>query len=129
MARVLLILLRVHVTLAVLDAHADGKGLRLHRDVCAAQHFEGVARAVADREHRVLGGEGVVSLGRGEPQRGKTPVLPLQADDLVAEAHLRAEGEQLAPQILQHDIQTVGADVGLGVDEDVGARAKLGKGL
>ena len=127
MARVLLILLRVHIALAVLDAHAHGKGLRLHRDARITQHGEGVARAVADREHRVLRGERIRSVGRHDPQRGEPSVPPLQSGDLMREAHLRAEGKQLLPQILQHDIQPVGADVRLGVNENILARAERGE--
>ena len=127
MARVLLILLRVHIALAVLDAHAHGKGLRLHRDARAAQHGEGVARTVADREHRVLRGECIRSVGRRDPQRGEPSVPPLQSGDLMREAHLRTEGKQLLPQILQNGVEPVGADVRLGVDEDVLARAERGE--
>ena len=45
----------------------------------------------------------------------------------MVEAHLRAEGKQLLPQILQNGVEPVGADVRLGVDEDVLARAERGE--
>ena len=41
----------------------------------------------------------------------------------MRKAHLRAQRQQLPPQVLQHDIQLVRADVGLGVDQNVGVRA------
>ena len=113
--------------LRMLNAHTHGEWLLLHAHALPEQRLHGVARAVTDREHRVLRGERIRSVGRRDPQRGEPSVPPLQSGDLMVEAHRCAEGKQLLPQILQNGVEPVGADVRLGIDEDVLARAERGE--
>ena len=49
--------------LRMLDAEADRERLGLHEHAAPVQHLEGVARAVAEREHHVVGAQ---LLARGE---------------------------------------------------------------
>ena len=55
--------------LRMLDPHADREGLRLGMDAGVDQHGEGIARAVADREDDVAGGEivAVVEVQAAQP--------------------------------------------------------------
>ena len=49
----------VNQALWMLDAHTDGKRFGLHGHLMAVQHGEGVAGAVAQRHHHLLGGQGI----------------------------------------------------------------------
>ena len=99
----------------MLDAHAHGKRLRLHWHALRVQHFECVARAVADREDDLPRRERIVSLRAAHGQRRDASVLRGQPGHAVAEAHLAAARDDLAPETL-HDLdEHVRADVGLGV--------------
>ena len=113
----------VDVCLPVLDAYAHGKRLRLHRNALCVQHFECVARAVADREDDLLCRERVVHAGAAHGQRRDVSVLRGQPGHPVTEAHLAAARDDLVPEAL-HDLdEHVRADVGLGVIGDVLRRA------
>ena len=100
----------------MLDANADGEGLWLHRHAAPAQHLERVARAVAGGEDNMARGENVVPLGGGNAQRAHASAVELDIRERVGKAHLAAAVDDLAAEVLQHDIEPVRADVGLGVD-------------
>ena len=87
------------------------------------QHFKRVARAVADRENDLPRRERVAAGRPGHGQRCDVSILRGQPRHAVAEAHLAAAVDDLAPEIL-HDLdEHVRADVGLGVVGDVLRRA------
>ena len=111
----------------MLDAHADGEGLRLHRHAPLAQHLERVARAVAGGEDNVARGENIVPLGRGDAQRTEAAAVHVDIRERVGKAHLAAAVDDLAAEVLQHDIKPVRADVGLGVKQNIPARAEADK--
>ena len=88
----------------MLDAHADGKGLGLHRHAALLQHFERIARAVAGREHDVLCGQRVLPLGGAHAQRRDAAVVLLDIHNLVGKPNFAAAVDDLAAEILQHHI-------------------------
>ena len=124
-ARKRAILARIDQALRMLDAHAHGKRLRLHRHTGGVQHLKGVACAVPDgkqhlgafdhRLHAVLYG----------PDRGDAPVFRAERSQPRAEAHLAAVVEDLLAEILHDPHQNVGADVRLCVKQDLRAGACL----
>ena len=87
------------------------------------QHFKRVARAVADRKDDLPRRERVATGRPGHGQRRDVSILRGQPCHAVAEAHLAATVDDLAPEVL-HDLdEHVRADVGLGVVGDVLRRA------
>ena len=66
--------------LRVLDAHADRERLGHHVHAVAVQHAEAVARAVAQRQHHVAGGQflnvaGLEVFDRQRPNGGRRKLL------------------------------------------------------
>ena len=88
----------------MLDAHADGKGLWLHRHAPLAQHLEGIARAMAGRKHDVLCGQRVLPLGGTHAQRRDAAAVLLDIHNLVGKPNFAAAVDDLAAEILQHHI-------------------------
>ena len=88
----------------MLDAHADGKGLGLHRHAALLQHFERIARAVAGREHDVLCGQRVLPLGGAHAQRRDAAAVLLDIHNGVGKPNFAAAVDDLAAEILQHHI-------------------------
>ena len=106
----------VDVPLLLLDTHAHGEGLRLHGNAGSVQHFKGIPGAVSDGQHRPITGN---DRPVGDFQPGQAAIFRTQAGDLGVEPHLTPQGDNAFAQILHHGQQHVGADVGLGVVENV----------
>ena len=117
-----------HGGLAVLDAYPDGEGLGGHGHPGVQQHPEGVPGGVAGGEHQRVTGQGVGPAGALHGQPGQRPAADVQPRQLMAEAHVAAQGEQLLPQAAHHLPQHVGADVGLVLVEDVRRGPRLHQG-
>ena len=117
----------VDPALRMLDPEADGEGLGLYVDAAGVQHLEGVAGAVAHRQHHVVGGERVAG---GEAKAPHAPRavgarLDLEVVDPAAEAVFAAEGLDGSAHRLDHGHEAEGADVGVGLGQDLGRRAGL----
>ena len=79
--------------LRMLDADADRERLRLHGDAAIVEHLEGVARAVPDRQHDMLGRD-VRAVGQHHAAHLPAAVRPYVDDEvrhLALEAILAAE--------------------------------------
>ena len=90
MARLGLVLDRVHILLQVLDPHPHRQGLGLHGHPGGVEHFKGVPGAVAQGQHRRPGREDIAARRSPDLQGGKAARLPHQAGDLVAETDVAA---------------------------------------
>jgi hypothetical protein len=108
--------------LRVFDAKAHRERLGHHVHAAPLQHLEGVARAVAQRQHHVVGGE---LLATGQHQAAHAAVFDLQVGDALAEADLAAQRLDVGAHLLHHADQAEGADVRLGHVEDLFRRAGL----
>ena len=76
--------------LAVLDAHAHGKGLLLHTHTVVVKHLKGIPGAVADGEDQVPDGK-LLLLGVGPVAQGHQAVIQgQQLRKLSTENHLPA---------------------------------------
>ena len=117
----------VDLCLPVLDAHAHGEGLALHRDAEAVQHLKAVAGRVADREDQAAAGDGLGLSAVGERRAGEGPVLDDQTIQSRLKADLAAEGEDFLPDAAHHVDEHVGADMGFGVIGDALRRTVGGK--
>ena len=111
----------------MLDAHAHGKRLRLHRHALRVQRLKGVAGAVPDGEQHAGGGDDGRFAALRRAHAGDAAILGHESRDLHAEADLAAVVDDRLAQILHDRHQLVRADVRLGVVEDIGARARPGK--
>ncbi len=110
----------------MLDAIADRERLGVHAHAALVQHREGVARAVAQREHDVVAAQ---FLARGQRQAADlllvAPALDQQVDDALPEADLAAQRDDVGTHLLDHAHEAEGADVRLGDIEDLFRRAGL----
>ena len=104
---------RRHRRLAVLNAHADGKGLGGHGHPGVHQHLKGVPGGVAGGEHQGVAGQVIPPGGAVHRQGGHPAVLQPQAGESVAEADVAPQADQLQTDGFHHVPQHVGADVGL----------------
>ena len=123
MARILLVLCRVHILLPVLDAHSHGKGLGGHGHPRAVQHFHRVPGTVAQRQQRVAAGQRIDSLLGFHGQTCQASVLYGNIRQLVTEPEIGPQGQQLPPQVPQDNAQPIGTYMGLGVPQDILRRA------
>ena len=115
---------------AVLDARADRKGLRLHRDArLGAEHLERVARAVADREHHVARLQRFARAAAREHNAAHRAVPHEQVLHLRVKAHFSAETPDLLADRAHGLREPVGSDVRLRLEEDFLRRAVLGERL
>ena len=91
------------------------------------QHREGVARAVAEREHDLVGRDrrafGAAALATRDG--ANAPVLDQQVGHALAEADLAAQRLDLGAHLLDHADQPERADVRLADVEDLVRRAGL----
>ena len=103
--------------LRMLDPNADGQRFRLHGHTLGMQRGEGIARAVADRENDLRGGE---DFPAGQPGSGH-PAEIIQDQFLKAgfKSHLATELNDFLAQMTHHFDQPVGADVGPRLDQNV----------
>ena len=108
----------------MLDAHADSEGFRLHRYTPLAQHLERIARAVTGGKDNMARRENIVPLWGGNAQRADAAAVHVNIRNPMGKAHLAAAVDDLAAEVLQHDIEPVRADVGLGVEQNIPARAE-----
>ena len=119
MSGVLLVLGGIAVGLPLLDADAHGKGLGLHGHAPGVEHFKGIPGGVAGAQHQMAAGEGIGAGPAGDGDGGQRTVFDGQVGELAFKADVRPQRKQVFPQVLEGDVEIVGADVGLGVDENV----------
>ena len=142
----------VHEGLGMLDAHTYGEGLAGHGRAGLAHHLEGVAGGVPAGQHDAIGREDLLrARALVDKANGGDALLvifaagPLRSigdarfGNALARKHqpIKARKEpHLSPGLLDgptqvaHDVdEQVGADMGLGVHEDVRRRAGLHEGL
>ena len=124
-ARICAVAAAIDQRLRMLDAHADGERLGLDGDAALPQHLKGVARAVADGEHDMIGGDmGAVGEHHAANMAQAVPAL-LDFDILepAFETILAAERLDGAAHVLHDGHQPERADVGLGDGQDFRRRA------
>ena len=118
----------VNHALWVLDAKTDRKRLGLHEDATRVQHGKGVACAVTQRQHHLLGGEFIRRLRGCIKHRQRpnflSPALAVRGGicqkhigHTLLEAHLAAQVDDLLAQPLHHLDQLEGADVRVRIDQ------------
>ena len=105
----------------MLDAKADGEGLGFEEHAAPLEHAEGVARAVAQRQHHVAAAQSCSPLASTTPSM--LAVLDQQVGDLALEAHLAAERDDLLAHRRHHAGEAEGADMRLADVEDLRRRA------
>ena len=117
--------------LRMLDAKSNRERLGLDEHAASMQHFEGVARAVADGEHEVVGGDPFAA-GKNNPAHarsalaiGRRKLLEFDVVDARFEADLAAEGDDLRAHLLDHAHQSESSDVRLVDEHDLFRRAGL----
>ena len=111
----------------MLDPHADREGLGLDMNAAIVQGLEGVARAVA-QGHDHVGRGHVVTAGDMEalqPARTIRADLDIEVLDLVSPAILAAQALDERPHLLDHVHQSEGADMRVGLGQDLLGRAGL----
>ena len=113
--------------LRMLDAEADRERLGLHVHAALVQHREGVARAVAERQHDVVGGAAPRRRRASTPRTCARTAPPsiTHVDDALREADLAAQRLDLGAHLLDHADEAEGADVRLADVEDLFRRAGL----
>ncbi len=113
------VLYGVDETLRVLDAHAHCEGLGFETHAAAVERVVDILGRVARGEHHGR------ALDRIAVRRhaAQTPALDLEARDLASEAYLSARGGDGAADVAYDARQTVGADMGMRLEEDLGRRA------
>ncbi len=142
----------VHEGLGMLDTHTYGEGLAGHGRAGLAHHLEGVAGGVPAGQHDAIGREDLLraralvdKANGGDARLVIFAAGPLRSigdarfGNALARKHqpIKARKEpHLSPGLLDgptqvaHDVdEQVGADMGLGVHEDVRRRAGLHEGL
>ncbi len=104
----------------MLDAEADRERLRFHEDAAFIKHCERVTRAVARREHDVIGVQRLALGMRGIRHRDTADRTGFDhhVDDTLLEANFAAERLDLRAHFLDHADETEGADVRLGDIQD-----------
>src|ERR1044072_4571218 len=115
MARALTIATAVDQRLRMLDAHAYRERLRLDHDAARVQYLESVARAVADREHHVIGRH-MRPVGQHHAADAAMALraFDIEIVDAAAEAIFAAERLDLLAQAFDDRHQPEGPDVRLG---------------
>ncbi len=106
----------------MLDPHPDRKGLGLDMDPALVKLLEGVAGRMADRQNDVLGRQELT--GR-EVQAFELPALHFEILDPGAEAVFAAQLLDRLTDRHDHGDQPEGADVRVGLGQDVLGRAGL----
>ena len=104
--------------LGMLDAHAHGEGLGLHGHALAVQPGEGVAGAVAHRQHHGRDRD-PAAIGQHHGAHRPAPRLQLQSAHPAAERHLAAEGLDAGAQPPHHGGQLERTDMGTVQGEDL----------
>ena len=121
------VLRQIDGALPVLDPHAHGEGLRLHRDAGGVQGAEGVARAVPDGEDGAAGFDARRTVRRLHGQRREHAAFRFEPRDAVLKPHLAAERDHIFADRAHHFHEHIRSDVRLGVVNDVLRRAVRGE--
>ena len=108
--------------LRVLDAEADGKRLRLYIDTAIVKHFEGIARAVAYRQHHMVGRDMFTA---AKHDAAHLPVVDIKVVDPALKADFAAQRVNAFAHSLHHANQPERTDVRLAHVEDFRRRAGL----
>ena len=113
----------------MLDAHADREGLGLDMHARRVEHREGVARAVADRQHDMVGLEIIAAV---EVQPADVPLAvgvgrDVEPVDARAEAIFAAQPLDRLAQAFDHRHQPERADMRMRLGQDFGRRAGLAR--
>ncbi len=108
--------------LRMLDPHPDREGLGLDMHAARVEHLEGVARAVADRQHDMVGGEMVAGreLQAADAPRPVRVGRDVEIVDALAEAIFAAERLDRGAHTLDHRHQPEGADMRMRFGQDLG---------
>ena len=109
-ACVFAILRAVDEFLRMLDAHADGECLRLHREALFIEHRIRVTRRVADAEERRVRRDALLTI---HDECRKLSTRELHIRDLCPKAHLAAEADDLLADIFHDCPQEIRADMRL----------------
>ena len=113
--------------LRVLHPKANGKRFGFHEHAALPQHREGVARAVAQRQHHLVGAQGgcraIVQMV--DLETADMAILDQQVAHAALEAHLAAERDDARAQALHHLDQLEGADMGVRMHQDFRRRSGL----
>ena len=112
-----------HRLLKVLDAHADSEALALQGQAGLIYHLKGVPGGMAGGQHQRVAGEAVGAGPGHDGDAGQPSAALAQRPELVPEADIRPQGQQLLPDGFHHAAKDVGADVGLVGPLDVLRRA------
>ena len=121
------ILVLVDLPLRVLDAHAHGKRLRLHRYPGAVQCLKRIAGAVPDGKQDAGGRKHRLAVCALYADGCDAAVFGFDAGQPCAEADLAAVVQDFLPQVLHDRDQLVRADVGLCVVQNIRAGSGLGE--
>ena len=108
--------------LRVFDAEPHREGLGLHEHALGVEHAEGVAGAVAQGQDHMARFQ---LLAAFQDYAGQLLALGEQVGDLLLEAHLAAQVDDLLAHLLDHAGQAEGADVRLVDVEDFFRRTGL----
>ena len=108
-------------------------GLASHGHAALMQHGKGVARAVAQRHHHLVGAQ-LVRLPGGLVQHGEAAqlcalcaVFNQHVGDALLKADFAAQRDDLRAQVFHHLDQLEGADVRVRLHQNLGRRAGLDK--
>ena len=102
--------------LRMLDAEADRERLGLDMDPPLIERLEGVARRMADGEDHVVGLQGLAGVQAHAPDGAS---IQIDVRDPVLEPVFPAQGLDLLAHGLDHGHQAEGADVRMGVSQDL----------
>ena len=72
---ILFVLGSIAIGLPLLDADAHGKGLGLHGDTPAVEHFKGITGGVTGAEDQLSAGQGIGPLRAGDGDTMQSPIL------------------------------------------------------
>ena len=108
--------------LRVLDAKADRERLGFHEHAALVQNREGVARAVAEREHDVVGGDPCAVV---QGHAANLPGLDQHIGHALPEANFTTQRLDLGPHLLDHADEAERTDVRLRDEQDLFRRAGL----
>jgi len=112
----------VDQALRVFDAVADRKGLGFHVHAAFMQHREGVAGAVAQRQHDMVRPD-LLAVLQGDT--ADVAILDLDVGDVLLEADFAAQRHDVGTDLFDHADQAEGANVRFAHVQDLFGRAGL----
>ena len=107
----------VYVRLSVLDTHAHGKGLGLHRHAKPFEHLKGVPRRVAYGEDKPVAINCIFFSRLRDLNAAEDIFIRNEPRELCSKAHLAAEPDDGFPYALHDVYENIRADMGLCVIE------------